>query len=227
MDNRNSLINFSLAGRSHQVSRVNLAILILGVLYTVGIIGVLIPIHPEFVRLTPINLFISLAIVLLFHPKWNQQSVFFLMLCYSVGLGAEIYGVQTGRLFGDYTYGPVLGPQVLATPLIIGINWIILAYCSGVAVNHLLERQHPVLKAFLASLLMVGIDVLIEPVAIRLGFWEWTGSSTPPLQNFLGWWLVAFPILISFMYLCGKTKNKVAIALFCFQFLFFLTIYLF
>lgn len=209
------------------MSGANIAILILAILYTVGIIGILLPIHPEFVRLTPINLFLSLVIVLLFHPKWNLSSIFFVALCYIIGLGAEIYGVQTGRLFGTYTYGPTLGPQIFNTPLIIGVNWVILAYCSGVVVNYLLENQHWVLRAFIASLLMVGLDILIEPVAIELGFWEWTASNTPPLQNFIGWWLIAFPLLLSFMYLCGKLKNKVAVALFCFQFVFFLTNYLF
>lgn len=213
--------------RSLRIPYPDLAIGILGILYTVGIAGLLTNIHPDFVLLTPINLLVSLIIVLLFHPHWDRRFILFLVLCYLIGFGAEVYGVQTGRLFGSYSYSSVLGPQVWATPLMIGVNWIIMAYTSGVLVNHIAPRRPLLLKALAATLLMVGLDVLIEPVAIELNFWQWGESGVPPLQNYLGWALVAFPIQLLFGFLCGAVKNKVAVALFCFQLLFFLFIKLF
>ncbi len=194
---------------------------ILGILYTVGIFGILLPIHPDFILLTPFNLLISLGLVLYHHPDWSWKTIFFLCLAYIVGFGAELFGVQTGILFGDYQYGRVLGPKIWGTPLMIGVNWILLAYCAGVTINHIAAHWHWIAKGIVASLLMVGLDLLIEPVAIRYGFWSWAGNEVP-LRNYVGWFLVALPLLCTFAILQGRIKNKVAVALFIMQFLFFL-----
>lgn len=196
------------------------AIAILVIFYAVGITGILLPLHQDFILLTPFNLLLSLGLVLWHHPHWSPQTVIFLACSYIVGFGAELFGIQTGLLFGDYAYGQVLGPKLGGTPLMIGVNWMLLAYASGVAVNHLAPRLHWFIKALIGSSLMVGLDLLIEPVAIEYGFWSWEGH-TPPLQNYLGWFFVALPLLSLFALLQGHIRNKVAIALLLLQLLFF------
>ena len=37
---------------------------------------------------------------------------------------------------------------------------------------------------------MVLLDLMIEPVAIRLDFWHWQGGAIPT-QNYIMWFLVA------------------------------------
>ena len=37
---------------------------------------------------------------------------------------------------------------------------------------------------------MVLLDIMIEPVAIELDFWQWEGGNIP-LQNYLMWFIVA------------------------------------
>ena len=202
------------------------AIITLLLFYGVGIIGIGLPLHQDFRLLTPLNLLLSLALVLWHHLHWDHRTAFFLVLCYVVGFGSELLGVQTGLLFGDYSYGPVLGPKLWGTPVIIGLNWMLLAYCSGVTAASLAPGSHPAFRAFLAAALMVGLDLFIEPVAIRYDFWRWPGG-TPPLQNYTGWFLVAFPLQLAFTKLLGLAKNKVAVALFVIQFLFFLSLGLF
>ncbi len=197
-----------------------LAIGVLAILYTVGIIGVALPIHPDFILLTPINLLVSLSIMLAFHQIWTRQLILFLIAAYLVGFGAELFGVQTGLLFGAYRYGRVLGPKLWDTPLMIGVNWTLLSYAIGVTMNHLLPNGHWLLKGLLAALLMVGLDVLIEPVAIRYDFWSWH-NGTPPLQNYWGWFWVSLPLLCIFTKTQRHVRNKVAIALFLLQILFF------
>lgn len=202
------------------ISNQTLAISALSILYFVGIMGITLPIHPDFVLLTPINLLISLGIMLAFHNTWNRTIIYFLIIAYLVGFGAELFGVQTGLLFGDYQYGRVLGPKVWGTPLMIGVNWVILAYASGVIANALLPYQHWLLRAILAAFLMVGLDVLIEPVAMRLGFWSWANNMVP-LRNYIGWFLVALPLLCIFTSTQPDAKNKVAVVLFILQVVFF------
>jgi putative membrane protein len=196
------------------------AILFLAVMYLAGIIGIYGNIHPEFVLLTPINLLASLLIALYFHGKWTARLTQFLILSYALGFLAELFGVQTGILFGDYSYGKVLGPKVWGTPFMIGINWMLLSYTVGMLVNEIGGRWRWPLRAVMGAALMVLLDLFIEPVAIEYGFWAWDGDSVP-LRNYLGWFVVALPIQAFFAYHFKGQKNKVAAWLFVFQFAFF------
>ncbi len=198
-----------------------LGIAILVILYVVGLAGILWPLHPDFIRLTPANLLVSLLIVLAFHHPWSPRFVLFLLAAYALGFGAEWVGVQTGWLFGDYAYGPVLGPKWMDTPFMIGVNWMLLAYCGGVCANYLLPGRPWWMRGLLGSALLVVLDTLIEPVAIHYDFWSWHGQEVP-LSNYIGWFLVALPLLSAFAWLMPRTRNIVAVALFSLQFLFFL-----
>lgn len=193
---------------------------ILSIFYAVGIAGILIPLHKDFLLLTPFNLLLSLALVYWNHQPWTASTWGFIGLSYVVGFGAELFGVQTGLLFGNYEYGPVLGWQIWGTPLMIGVNWLIVGYCSGVLVNHLLPGQSVIIKSLVGALLMVALDVLIEPVAMAYDFWQWEGNSIP-LKNYVGWLMVAFPLQLYFATFQGNIKNKAAISLFILQVIFF------
>jgi bisanhydrobacterioruberin hydratase len=211
---------------SMHISKSTLAILYLGIIYLVGIVGILLPIHPEFIRLTPLNLLVSLVTVLVFHPQWSKASVWALAVLFVIGFFAEVFGVKTGLLFGTYTYGEVLGWKLWDTPLMIGINWMLLGYCCGVTINHLAPNWAWWKKGPLAAALMVMLDLFIEPVAIAYNFWEWPGDIVP-LQNYIGWYLVSLPLLLLFAYLQGQIRNKVAVALLWLQFAFFIVLRLF
>jgi putative membrane protein len=196
------------------------AIFILSVLYAVGIVGILIPIHPQFILLTPANLLISVTLALYFHESWKPITYWFIGVAYVVGFSAEVFGVQTGILFGDYQYGPVLGWKVWDTPLMIGVNWVMLGYSAGIVANHIIGDKHWLFRGLLAAILMVALDVLIEPVAIAYNFWSWDLTEVP-LQNYVGWFLVALPIECFFAYGHAGQRNKVAVALFILQVIFF------
>lgn len=200
----------------------NIAIGILSILYLVGTIGFFFDIHPDFVKLTPINLLISLIIVLAFHPSWNWRLILFLLICPIVGFLVEMKGVETGLIFGTYQYGETLGFKYNNTPLSIGINWLLLSYCSAVLVSHFTsESSNIILKALYASTVMVGLDVLIEPVAIKTDMWSWPPDNEIPIQNYIGWFLTALPLHLLFFLLNKSVKNKVAVSLLLLQFLFF------
>ncbi len=209
----------------YQISPENRSIAVLAILYSVGIFGVLLPLHPDFILLTPVNLLISLTLVLIHHPRWTMATVLFLLFAFLWGFTAEVIGVKTGLIFGNYSYGRVLGPKLWDTPLMIGVNWAMLAYSSGVCVNYL-PRLPWWIKGTLAAALMVGLDVLIEPVAMQRGFWDWEGGQVP-LQNYLGWFLVALPLQLFFSFQHRELLNKVAVALFICQFVFFLVLNIF
>lgn len=197
-----------------------MASFILVVVYIVGVIGITYNIDERFVLLTPINLLLSLGLVFWTHPGPYAPLWKLATICFLTGILVEIAGVQTGLIFGDYQYGRVLGPKIWGTPLMIGVNWAMLVYGAGSVVNRLIPDLNIWIKAGLGAMLMTLLDVLIEPVAMELNFWNWADNIIP-LQNYIAWFFVALPLLGAYFKLLGKTSNKVAILLFILQILFF------
>lgn len=191
----------------------------ISIFHLVGVLGLYFEFsRPYFQTLTPFHLLMSVGILLYFHTDWNKSFWFFLLPAFGIGMVAEIVGVQTGLLFGDYSYGPVLGIKLAGVPLIIGVNWFILAYASGQLASQWIRSTW--LAAALASLLMVLLDFVIEPVAIELDFWTWEGGSIP-LENYLGWFAVAFLIQLFYQKLSFDKENPISTFLLLNLFLFF------
>ncbi|HCD86637.1 MAG TPA: carotenoid biosynthesis protein, partial [Algoriphagus sp.] len=65
-----------------------------------------------FLSMTPAQLLTSLVIILLFHRGWSDSFPIFATAVFWIGFGAELIGIHTGYLFGDYVYGPTLGPKL-------------------------------------------------------------------------------------------------------------------
>ena len=198
------------------------AIIVLIIIYVVGLIGFTFKIHPDFARLTPVNMILSLVFVLYHHKNWNGRMVFFCFFCFLFGFIIEMIGVQTGQIFGQYQYDYALGLKFRNTPLSIGVNWLVVAYCSAMVVNAAVSKNsHWLFKSTLAAALMVSFDVLIEPIAMKTGMWSWQ-DNVVPMQNYFGWFATALPLQILFYNLIEPTTNKVAVALLILQFSFFL-----
>jgi len=196
---------------------------ILIVFYSVGIWGIAFGANPsQFILLTPLNLLITLTIVLTNHSKWNTSHLIALIGVAFVGFIIEMIGVNTGVLFGEYTYGKTLGWSIVNTPLMIGVNWLILVYGSSNLVLSIFNSKNVLLLSFIAASLMVALDVLIEPVAIYLDMWSWA-SVEIPLQNYLAWWILAFILNYLMIYTLKNSKvNPIASVALGIQFLFFL-----
>lgn len=204
----------------------HLSSFVLTVLYLVGLVCIILNIHPKFIYLTPINLLLSFLIMMYSHPKWDGKIIIFLLISFVTGLAVEIAGVATGAIFGEYTYGEVLGPKIMHTPIIIGLNWMLLVYSTGVVVHMISKVDYHwlvniVWKSFVGALILLSLDILIEPVAIYYEFWSWGGDGTVPIQNYIAWFVISFTLLLIFNTLFKYLKNKVAFALLVLQFLFF------
>ena len=118
--------------------------------------------------------------------------------------------MHTGFPFGNYSYGPVLGFQLFEVPLLIGVNWLLLVYVCGEIFHNRIKNDF--LAAGLGSLLMVLLDVLIEPVAVKLDFWSWE-NEVIPLSNFIGWFGIAFIILLIYRKLTFDKSNVLSLYL--------------
>jgi putative membrane protein len=208
--------------RGLEEHKVPVSVTALGLVYGFGILGMFTPFQPWFVALTPLSLLLSYGLLWWNHPVFDAGSRNFLLAAFLVGFGAEVVGVNTGFPFGTYFYGTVLGPQLWNTPILIGINWTLVTYCS----NEVLRRVSPAWSpkwalVLLGALLPTLLDVLIEPVAIRLVFWSWAGGM-PPIQNYIGWFAVSLIISLAYhFWMPGRLRNPVAAVLLGLQWLFF------
>lgn len=187
-------------------------------LHVAGIIGLSIPEYRDlFLKLTPLQLLSSLVLVLAFHRGWSESFPIFAAAAFWIGFGSELIGIHTGYLFGDYVYGPTLGPKLWEVPIIIGVNWFILAYLTGTIFQKVPNDYY---AALLGAAAMTAIDYIIEPVAVALDMWYWK-FETIPLSNYAGWFVIAFLIQLIFRKALFEKGNPIASILLISMILFF------
>jgi putative membrane protein len=188
------------------------------VVHLAGVIGLFSAYQNLFLQLTPINLLISSFLLFLNHKQFNTAFYTFLGISFLLGFFIEMIGVKTGFIFGQYHYGDTLGLKIGNVPIIIGLNWLMLVYCLGIICNQL--KITIFFKSILGSIMLVALDLLIEPVAVKFNFWSWE-SKYIPVQNYIAWFFVSFILLFFFNILPFDKNNKLAKALFIVQLVFF------
>jgi putative membrane protein len=201
-------------------------ILLFSIFYSIGVAGVWIPAtQGVFITMIPVAMLMSFVAILLFHRSLNSRNtrlIFFMIIL--VSYLVEVAGVHSPMIFGNYIFGNGLGLKLFSTPLVIGINWAMLVYCSA----SIMERfKLPVIvQIFFASVIMILYDIVLESVASFLDMWYWNGN-TVPLQHYLAWFVIALIFHGLVKWKKVKTENPLAPAIFICQFLFFVAILLF
>jgi len=218
-------------------SKYQIATAIAILFHTIGLFGMLFFRSTDFVLTTPLNLLLMAGLLFYTHENKNVAFLSFFVICVLVGIAVEIVGTSTGLLFGNYSYGKVLGPGIYQVPFIIGINWFIMMYCCGATMNRLLtkiiekltanssvaSREVQVISVAVdGALLAVFFDWLMEPVAVKLGYWTWLGNGEIPFYNYVCWFLISLVLLLLFKIMPFRKSNKFAVNLFLIQAMFFL-----
>ena len=205
--------------------------------HAIGLVGMMFTDNNFFVQSTPFNLLLSFFLLVWTHPEKNKSFYFFIGIVFIVGFLSEVVGVNTGLLFGEYHYSKILGIQLFQVPILIAVNWFIIIYCSGIGTHVLLNKvinrvakdyNEPSLKLKAMSVIFDGaslavlFDWLMEPVAIKLGFWTWGGDGSVPFYNYFCWLLISILLLTVFNFFNFRKENKFAVNLLLTQALFFL-----
>ncbi len=186
--------------------------------YLVGIAGFMIrPLQPFFQKLTPIGMLMAAALLLYFHEPKNLKNGLIFTGIALFGFVIELIGVNTQAIFGYYIYGESLGPKLFDTPLITGINWLVLIYCISALAKPIRNTWYFPLVGASA---MVIFDWLMEPVAIANDMWYWAFVNIP-LKNYIDWFLVSGFIFLMIRILKLEINNRIAGFLFLMQVLFF------
>ena len=103
-------------------SFLSISIFIVWVFHLSGILGIFFGDSAWFISTTPLNLILSLVLLLL-NSNDSNKIVMIACLAFVIGMFAEILGVNYGLIFGNYKYGNTLGPKMFNVPILIGYNW--------------------------------------------------------------------------------------------------------
>lgn len=189
--------------------------------YLVGIAGFMIrPLQPYFQTLTPWGMVAASVLLVLFHEPKNLKSTLIILGIALFGFVVEVIGVNTQAIFGYYIYGKTLGLKFMNTPLVIGLNWLILIYGITVIAKPIRNTWYFPLVGATA---MVIFDWLMEPVAIATDMWYWAFNFIP-LKNYIDWFLVSGFLFLMIRILKAEFNNRIAGLLVIMQVLFFLAL---
>jgi putative membrane protein len=206
--------------------------------HTIGLLGMFYN-KDFFVATTPLNLLLMAGLLFYTHQKINVSFILFVVFCFITGIAVEIIGTSTGYLFGQYEYGKILGIGIKNVPLVIGINWFIIMYCCGIAVHTILEilsarletmsgAPSPALKILSivsdGAMLAVVFDWVMEPAAIKLGYWKWLGDGDIPAFNYMTWFGISSLLMLAFGLLKFPKQNIFAVNLLMIMMMFFMLI---
>lgn len=194
------------------------------IFYSVGFLGFLIPWSRNFfVAITPFALLLSIYLLAIYHSKYSKRDIIMFIVVATLGFFIEVIGVNTGFIFGNYSYGGALGIKLFETPLLIALNWLFLTY-TACAISEKISNKITI-QILIAPSLMLLYDLILEQLAPFMDMWNWK-DSVVPLKNYIAWWVIGFLFVTLIKFSKIETKNPLAVILFISQFVFFALLYL-
>lgn len=137
--------------------------------------------------------FFCFAIILLREIlQKNKVRIIELFSCLAFGLILEIGNTYLAH---TYSYSSSFLFQIYNVPIAIGFGWAVIIYCAMLLSDqyNIPWRIRPIMDALTALILDLSMDI----VAIRLGFWKWSIPFDQewygvPFENLIGWIFVVF-----------------------------------
>lgn len=224
--------------------RKNIAIAFALLFHFCGAVGILFTQYKDwFIANTPLNLMLMAVLLIFTQPQLNKQFFLFALLCIAVGFIVELIGVNTHVLFGEYSYGNVMGVKLWGVPVLIGLQWFVTVFCCGAimqGVNNWANKKlveygeedittkkvQSVSLIIDAALLAVFFDYIMEPMAQKLGYWQWKNNEVPYF-NYTCWFFISGFLLFLFNKFSFNKLNPFALHLFIIQLIFFIALRLY
>ena len=172
-----------------------------------------------FVPKTPVNLLLCFALMVVNLPVKDIKSISLFFICFITGMSAEIIGVHSGYIFGDYYYGDNMGIKLLGVPVMIGVYWSVLVMVTNQIARSIFKSIWGV--TLFATLLMLGLDFLMEQMASTFDFWHFSGGVAGA-QNYIGWGIIAFILNLLAFKMMEKGGERFSLHLYINQVAFFL-----
>jgi uncharacterized membrane protein len=141
-------------------------------------------------------------------------------ICLVIGYIFEIVGVRTGFPFGHYYFTDLMGPNLFAVPIFLGLAYVGMGYLSWTLARLILGGAGPrfagprlVTLPLVAAFIMVAWDLSQDPVwSTIMRAWVWLRGGAyfgVPVSNFFGWYLTVYVLYQLFaLYLRGRSDNR-------------------
>jgi len=219
-----------------RMNRTTIATAIALLFHAAGFIGMFTSKQSWFIANTPLNLLLMFILILWTHPGKNLSFFLFVFVAFAVGMVTEMIGVNTSLLFGQYEYGKVLGKSVFNVPWLIGLNWITVIYCCGIVISQMQNwffSRSAAVQGLLSpklqfisfitdgAMLATFFDFILEPVAVKFGYWTWLDNGSIPVSNYLCWLTISALLMTVFKLLSFSKHNQFAVHLLIIELLFF------
>ena len=148
-----------------------------------------------------------------------RRALAFTGWAWAVAFLAELSSTRTGIPFGLYHYTEATRGQELFlanVPFMDSLSFAFLAYAAFCLARLCLGRRRGAAVVVLSGLLMMLLDVVIDPVAVRGDRWflgqifyypEGGVYFGVPLSNFLGWAVAGWAIVGGFAWLMGEARH--------------------
>ncbi|MFN5422316.1 MAG: carotenoid biosynthesis protein [bacterium] len=204
-------------------SKIFWAVFICGLVHVSGAIGMVFFDRDAFLELTSVNLILMFVLLLWTEDRITPAWIYSLLIIFITGVVTEIIGVNTGILFGSYSYGDFFGMKIMDVPLIIGVNWFCIVYCCFILASRFIRNRRFafVLIPFFTAILTTAFDWIMEPAAVTLTFWNWKGGVIP-LLNYASWFIITFVLVRIMLFFNTPTTNRFSIYLLGIQASFFI-----
>ena len=161
-----------------------------------------------------------LVYLLAANADWGgRRTVLFTGWAWAVAFWAEFSSTRIGVPFGLYHYtGFTRGKEIYLAnvPLFDSLSFAFLAYAAFARARWLLGRGRGPAVVFLSGVLMMLLDLVIDPLAVRGSRWflgpvfyypEGGVYFGVPLSNFLGWALVGWLIVGGYLVMTREPAN--------------------
>ncbi|MFP4568386.1 MAG: carotenoid biosynthesis protein [Candidatus Woesearchaeota archaeon] len=104
----------------------------------------------------------------------------------------ESIGIITGTPYGYFTYTERLGAKIGVIPWTVSFGWVPLVIASWTLSENIIKtkKYEQIKKIILGTLILVAFDLVLDPGAVALRFWEWQVQGIYygiPFTNYIGW----------------------------------------
>jgi putative membrane protein len=145
--------------------------------------------HPWFVLFGVLVMRSPLVVGVL--PAVDRRTLGWIGVLIAYTYAIELVGVATGWPYGSFEYTVDLGPMLGGVPVALPVFFIPLVMNAYLLCLLLLGSRASNGWLRLATVIaaVVGMDVVLDPGAVSLGFWSFGGGSFygVPLSNYAGW----------------------------------------
>lgn len=163
--------------------------------FVVGIVLVSFDLIPSWLEWANSVFLILAGIVALFYAMSTFGKKAGIILSLLIGIttfSIEGLSAHYDVFFGNYDYTERFPPLLFGVPIGIGFAWLVMIMAGHALTRSIASRS---LKAIVAALYIVALDLVLDPVAFKSkGYWLWNSDSDYygiPFSNFIGWFIVA------------------------------------